>query len=308
MAPITARKQRGRRHCLAHVERVLQQAVGGGQLPKDTDTLLATQALHAYIGGIMNSWVLDPAALRPGALGAGAGRYVHGRASRGTAAHAGAACARRPTGSRRRADARRTVARQGIMRAVHRRCRAGRCRRSSESASSAPGRWATALRRRAPIAGVDVVMVDVAQAAVDRGVAAIGASLERLQKKDKITADARAAALARIRGTTDYAALGGSRSRHRGGDREPRAQASDPEAGRRAGDARHDPRIEHVVDLDHGARRRRQPPRAVPRHAFLQSGAADGAGRADSRPADIGCDGRRRCARSPSVSARRRSS
>ena len=50
-------------------------------------------------------------------------------------------------------------------------------------------------------------MVDVAQAAVDRGVAAIGASLERLQKKDKITADARAAALARIRGTTDYAAL-----------------------------------------------------------------------------------------------------
>ena len=59
-------------------------------------------------------------------------------------------------------------------------------------------------------AGIDVVMVDVAQAAVDRGVAAIGTSLERLQKKDKITADARAAALARIRGTTDYAALGGS--------------------------------------------------------------------------------------------------
>jgi len=59
-------------------------------------------------------------------------------------------------------------------------------------------------------AGIDVVMVDVAQAAVDRGVAAIGTSLERLQKKDKITSDARAAALARIRGTTDYAALGGS--------------------------------------------------------------------------------------------------
>ena len=59
-------------------------------------------------------------------------------------------------------------------------------------------------------AGIDVVMVDVAQAAVDRGFAAIGTSLERLQKKDKITADARAAALARIRGTTDYAALGGS--------------------------------------------------------------------------------------------------
>lgn len=62
MTSIMARKQRARRHCLVHVERVLQQAVEARQLPKDTDTLLATQALHAYIGGIMNTWVLDPAA------------------------------------------------------------------------------------------------------------------------------------------------------------------------------------------------------------------------------------------------------
>ena len=59
---ITERKQREREHCLTHVERVLQQAVAAGQLPDDTDTALATQALHAYIGGIMNNWVLDPAA------------------------------------------------------------------------------------------------------------------------------------------------------------------------------------------------------------------------------------------------------
>jgi TetR/AcrR family acrAB operon transcriptional repressor len=62
MAPLIERKQRERRHCLMHVERVLQQAVSGGQLPGDTDTPLAAQALHAYIGGLMNSWVLDPAA------------------------------------------------------------------------------------------------------------------------------------------------------------------------------------------------------------------------------------------------------
>ena len=62
MAPMTARRQRERRQCLAHVEDLLQQAVGKGQLPKDTDTALTTVALHAYIGGIMNSWVLDPAA------------------------------------------------------------------------------------------------------------------------------------------------------------------------------------------------------------------------------------------------------
>jgi TetR/AcrR family acrAB operon transcriptional repressor len=62
MAPIIERKQRERRHCLTHVDRVLQQAVVAGQLPCDTDTPLAAQALHAYIGGLMNSWVLDPAA------------------------------------------------------------------------------------------------------------------------------------------------------------------------------------------------------------------------------------------------------
>ena len=50
-------------------------------------------------------------------------------------------------------------------------------------------------------------MVDVAQAAVDRGLAAIGASLERLEKKEKITAGERASALSRIRATTDYADL-----------------------------------------------------------------------------------------------------
>jgi TetR/AcrR family transcriptional regulator, acrAB operon repressor len=41
---------------------VLQQAVRKGQLPRDTDTALATQALHAYIVGIMHEWVLDTTA------------------------------------------------------------------------------------------------------------------------------------------------------------------------------------------------------------------------------------------------------
>jgi TetR/AcrR family acrAB operon transcriptional repressor len=62
MASITARRQHERRSCLVHVERVLQQAVARGQLPDDTDTRLATQALHAYVGGIMNNWVVDPQA------------------------------------------------------------------------------------------------------------------------------------------------------------------------------------------------------------------------------------------------------
>ena len=69
------------------------------------------------------------------------------------------------------------------------------------------GTMGNGIAQACATAGVDVVMVDVAQPALDRGVAAIGASLERLQKKDKITADARSAALARITASTDYAVL-----------------------------------------------------------------------------------------------------
>jgi 3-hydroxybutyryl-CoA dehydrogenase len=56
-------------------------------------------------------------------------------------------------------------------------------------------------------AGLEVVMVDVSDAAVERGVAAIGTSLERLVKKEKMTAADSAAVRARIRGSTSYADL-----------------------------------------------------------------------------------------------------
>ena len=72
------------------------------------------------------------------------------------------------------------------------------------------GTMGNGIAQACAAAGVGVVMVDVAQAAIDRGLAAVDASLGRLQKKDKISAEARAATLARIRGTTDYAALAGT--------------------------------------------------------------------------------------------------
>jgi len=70
------------------------------------------------------------------------------------------------------------------------------------------GTMGNGIAQACAVAGVDVVMVDVARDAVDRGLAAIDGSLERLQKKDKIGGDARKAALARVRGTTAYADLG----------------------------------------------------------------------------------------------------
>jgi 3-hydroxybutyryl-CoA dehydrogenase len=59
-------------------------------------------------------------------------------------------------------------------------------------------------------AGLDVTLVDVSDSAVARGLATLANSLERLVKKDKLSAAASAAASARVQGTTDYAALAGT--------------------------------------------------------------------------------------------------
>jgi len=69
------------------------------------------------------------------------------------------------------------------------------------------GTMGNGIAQACAAAGIDVVMVDVADAAVQRGIGAIGASLDRLVKKEKLTAEARAQALARVQGATDYAAL-----------------------------------------------------------------------------------------------------
>jgi len=55
--------------------------------------------------------------------------------------------------------------------------------------------------------GYDVVMRDIKQEFVDRGVATIRKSLERMAARNKITADAKDAALARVKGSVDVASL-----------------------------------------------------------------------------------------------------
>ena len=56
-------------------------------------------------------------------------------------------------------------------------------------------------------AGLPVVMVDISDAAVARGLATVNGSLDRLVKKEKMTDADRNAAIARITGTTDRAKL-----------------------------------------------------------------------------------------------------
>ena len=57
------------------------------------------------------------------------------------------------------------------------------------------------------LAGIDVVMTDVAQAQLERATAAISGSLDRLVKKEKMSGEQKAAALARIRTSTELGAL-----------------------------------------------------------------------------------------------------
>jgi 3-hydroxybutyryl-CoA dehydrogenase len=56
-------------------------------------------------------------------------------------------------------------------------------------------------------AGLQVVMTDISEAAVQRGLATVGSSLERLVKKERMSTADREAALGRIVGTTDRAKL-----------------------------------------------------------------------------------------------------
>ncbi|MFC3608848.1 3-hydroxybutyryl-CoA dehydrogenase [Stutzerimonas tarimensis] len=57
------------------------------------------------------------------------------------------------------------------------------------------------------MAGLDVVMLDISEAATERGMAALGNSLDRLIKKEKLDEAGKQAVLGRVRATTDRQAM-----------------------------------------------------------------------------------------------------
>ena len=66
------------------------------------------------------------------------------------------------------------------------------------------GTMGNGIAQACATSGIQVVMVDISDAAVAKGIATVASSLERLLKKEKITAAERDAALARIKGSTRY--------------------------------------------------------------------------------------------------------
>ena len=69
------------------------------------------------------------------------------------------------------------------------------------------GTMGSGIAQACAVAGLTVTMIDVDEAAVARGRDAVSSSLDRLVKKEKLSAADKDAALARISGTSDYGAL-----------------------------------------------------------------------------------------------------
>ena len=66
------------------------------------------------------------------------------------------------------------------------------------------GTMGNGIAQACAVSGVNVVMVDISDAAVAKGIATVSGSLDRLIKKEKITEADKAAALSRIKGSTQY--------------------------------------------------------------------------------------------------------
>ncbi|BFO57508.1 3-hydroxybutyryl-CoA dehydrogenase [Acidovorax sacchari] len=66
------------------------------------------------------------------------------------------------------------------------------------------GTMGNGIAQACAVAGIDAVMVDISDAAVQKGLATVSGSLDRLIKKEKITAADKDAALARIKTSTNY--------------------------------------------------------------------------------------------------------
>ena len=69
------------------------------------------------------------------------------------------------------------------------------------------GTMGNGIAQACAVAGIDALMLDVNPAALEKGVETISGSLDRLVKKEKITAEVKAAAMARVKTTSTLADL-----------------------------------------------------------------------------------------------------
>ena len=207
LADLAERAAKARCSWVDTMEDILKQAIAAGQLPPHTDSRLASQAMHAYLSGLMRSWVQDPNAYDLVAAAPALIDVLIG----GLRACPPHTAAPRTSTPGQRVDATRRVKRAspGVIIGVSKTGgpKAWNMSTIATVGIIGAGTMGSGIAQACAVAGIDVTMVDVTRAAVDRGIATIGQSLERLQKKDKITAEARAQAMGRVQGSIDYPAL-----------------------------------------------------------------------------------------------------
>ena len=71
------------------------------------------------------------------------------------------------------------------------------------------GTMGNGIAQACAVSGLQVLIIDISDAAVAKGISTIESSLDRLIKKEKITESDKKQALSRIKGSTDYADLKG---------------------------------------------------------------------------------------------------
>ena len=138
------------------------------------------------------------------------------------------------------------------------------------------------------LAGYDVLMNDISAEAMEKAVALIDRNLERQVSRDKISAEDKATALARIRTTTELSELGQCDLVIEAATENDsllfrRRQAEDLRRAAAAPEAGNDPDVEHVVDFHHPAGEPHRPAREVHGLPFHEPRPGDAAGGTDPR-------------------------
>ena len=147
------------------------------------------------------------------------------------------------------------------------------------------GQMGNGIAHVCALAGYDVVLNDVAEDRVEAGLATISGNMARQVARGKMTEDdaqdRRSTASSRRPAST---AFGDCDLVIEAATENEDGQAQDlrRRSARMLKPTRH-ARHQHLLDLDHPARRGDRPARALHRHALHEPGAADGAGRADPR-------------------------
>ena len=147
-------------------------------------------------------------------------------------------------------------------------------------------------------ADIPVVVKDIEQkfvdAAIEKARGVTQGQLASLVKKEKLTQEQADAQLEQvmslITGATDYSELRRRRLRGRGGAGEDGDQAGGLRRARRGHPGRRDPRLQHLLALDHRDRRGDPAPRQGGRLPLLLPGLGDAADRGDLRRGDLARD------------------